>query len=211
MLSILLLGDSLTQRGYEVGGWVGRLQHEYIRKAQIYNCGLSGYNTKWALQVMPQLSVPPQTFDLIIICFGANDASPPPLPQHVPLILFKQNLRKLCQFFPSKRILLCSPPSLDSQACKENRLTRDFDLTKEYAAAAKMVALEELQIPFVDLFEGFVQCGANDLWTDGLHLSAKGNEMMFRLILDKIRTIWPEIDPEALNQELPLWKVLIPQ
>lgn len=39
---ILLFGDSLTQRGFENGGWVGRLAHAYSRRADVANRGLSG-------------------------------------------------------------------------------------------------------------------------------------------------------------------------
>lgn len=39
---ILLFGDSLTQRGFENGGWVGRLAHAYSRRADVINRGLSG-------------------------------------------------------------------------------------------------------------------------------------------------------------------------
>ena len=48
---VVLLGDSLTQRGGAVAGgapgWAARLGELYARRPDVVNRGLSGYNTRW--------------------------------------------------------------------------------------------------------------------------------------------------------------------
>ena len=68
--SILLLGDSLVQRGYEPGGWVSRLANEYARTADVVLRGYAGYNTRWIRQLMtdrPGLFPDPKHVALVIV------------------------------------------------------------------------------------------------------------------------------------------------
>ncbi len=48
----ILFGDSITQRGFD-NGWVASLANHYIRKADVFNRGFSGYNTRWAKHLLP--------------------------------------------------------------------------------------------------------------------------------------------------------------
>lgn len=52
---ILLIGDSITQYSFSVGGWGARLADWYVRKADVVNRGLSGYNSSWALAALPKV------------------------------------------------------------------------------------------------------------------------------------------------------------
>lgn len=45
--TIVLFGDSLTQRGWDDGGWAAAVAHAYQRRADVYNRGLGGYNTRY--------------------------------------------------------------------------------------------------------------------------------------------------------------------
>lgn len=73
--SIVLLGDSLTQGGWDAGGFVQKLACQwslirlkdvdwrwyldvYARKLDVINRGLSGYNSTWAIPVFEQLLTP---------------------------------------------------------------------------------------------------------------------------------------------------------
>lgn len=68
----MLLGDSLTQGGWEpgkpfdydlvhafnwrfTGGFAQRLAYVYARKFDVVNRGLSGYNTEWAIPVFEEV------------------------------------------------------------------------------------------------------------------------------------------------------------
>ena len=74
---IVLVGDSLTQRGYDSKkGWVSKLASSYVRRADVINRGYSGYNTRWVLDLMkrkPKLFVKKPT--LVVVFLGANDAA----------------------------------------------------------------------------------------------------------------------------------------
>lgn len=71
--------------------------------------GLSGYNTRWALKVLPRamegaagVGVDPAA---VTVFFGANDASLPDqvqAHQHVPLKEYQSNLRAICAYFKVK-------------------------------------------------------------------------------------------------------------
>jgi len=53
--TIMLLGDSITQGGWQAGGFAQRLAYVYARKLDVINRGLSGYNTEWAIPVFKQV------------------------------------------------------------------------------------------------------------------------------------------------------------
>jgi len=43
------------------------------------------------------------------------------------------------------------------------------------------------------------------LLPDGLHFSAEGNKLCFRLVFEKIKEVYPELDPEKMETKVPLW------
>ncbi len=52
--NVLCFGDSLTELGDDplLNGWVSQFRFAYKRRCDVYNRGLSGYNTSWALKYM---------------------------------------------------------------------------------------------------------------------------------------------------------------
>ncbi|CDO74873.1 hypothetical protein BN946_scf185004.g23 [Trametes cinnabarina] len=177
--AIMLLGDSLTQGGYELNGFAAKLAHVYNRKMDVINRGFSGYNTDWILPVFEQVLYTPcfatqheqqhvPKVRLLVIWFGANDAAPPPKDQHVPLDRFRANLRKLLwmvrspespRYSPDTRIVLMTPPPVNTaqreraQRAKSplKELDRDFEMTRRYAEAVGEVGQQE-SVPVVDLW-----------------------------------------------------------
>ena len=99
--TIVLFGDSLTQRGFEPEGWAAALAHYYGRRADVYNRGYGGYNTRWARELAPALFARPpqgQAHLLATVWFGANDAADPAAGnarQAVPLDEYEANVRAL--------------------------------------------------------------------------------------------------------------------
>ncbi|OBZ75468.1 hypothetical protein A0H81_04726 [Grifola frondosa] len=62
--AIMLLGDSLTQHGWNpsMNGFAAQLAHAYSRKMDIVNRGFSGYNSEWIIPAFEQVmlhSLPP--------------------------------------------------------------------------------------------------------------------------------------------------------
>jgi lysophospholipase L1-like esterase len=222
---ILLFGDSITQQSFSVGGWGARLSDQYQRYADVVNRGFSGYNTRWALELLagPQLRDSEQRTVLVTIFFGANDASLPEhnLRQHVPLDEFKANLRTIVAHFreqcPSAAILLITPPPV----CHEQRiafqrqrfpnspsgvLERTNENAGVYADAVANVA-QELGLPCVNLWAELQAAAPGDGWhvylSDGLHLSVAGNLQVAELVLAQIQASYPFLavspDPHTGN------------
>ena len=100
---------------------------------------------------------------------------------------------------------------------------RTAEHTALYAAKAKSVA-QNLKIPHVDLWTGFLLAAGwkpgdpllgsthvpkserlGELLPDGLHFSAEGNQLCFRLVFEKIKEVYPELDPEKMETNVPLW------
>ncbi|KDD72970.1 hypothetical protein H632_c2680p1 [Helicosporidium sp. ATCC 50920] len=79
----LLFGDSITQYGFEPQGWGMHIASQYERRIDLINRGFGGYNTRWALELLPWVMegvVKPQ---LATIFFGANDAALPDRTSYV--------------------------------------------------------------------------------------------------------------------------------
>lgn len=112
MQYIVCLGDSLTQQGY-ASGWLSKLADYYVRRATVVNAGLSGYNSRWVLELLRdgtgrrQLLIPPA------ICGGGDgggvDASGQPTtattptttpPLFVTLLLGSNDLCNKAQHVP---------------------------------------------------------------------------------------------------------------
>lgn len=200
---IVIFGDSLTQRGSQQNGWVNLLSNSMIRKCDVINRGLSGYNTRWALQILPEVlkdSVFSNQFrDVLffVIFLGANDAevvgsTMDGLKQGVHIDEYEKNIFKIIETLqqaglPKEKIVVFSPP-----ACNEDvwTNTRKNSLVKIYAQRACELA-QELGLICVNLHEIFMK--DNDwksLLNDGLHLSERGNFLVFELMNNLAENYW---------------------
>lgn len=180
---IFLFGDSITQ--YSFGGtlklsnavtttrfgWGSLLSAAYARKADVYNKGFSGYNTRMALEreLVPKLfgkgiggDHDPSSSSLAFctVFFGANDATLPPNPnnsathtQHVPKDEYVENLRKIIKSIRSETnnsklpIIIITPPPVHDEKWKKSvgafdHHNRSNEVAREYGLAAIAVASE---------------------------------------------------------------------
>jgi isoamyl acetate esterase len=189
--TIFLFGDSITQRGYQQDlgfGWVSALSNAYIRKLNVVNAGLSGYNTKMALHTLAQVLPTPEQANIrfLTIFFGANDARFPNTPQaeqHVPLDQYRRNLRKLVQHplvqAHKPKIILITPPPVDEALCEKLELEiwgidvvrRTAEVVSQYAQVVRDVG-KELDIAVLDVWSAFMEKTG---WKPGMPLiGAKG-------------------------------------
>ena len=235
---ILLVGDSLTQHGSQMSirGWVSQLVEWYEGKADVINRGFSGYTSRVILPIVKNLlqsaraqwggttTVDNPTFsaqeNLVVLCIGANDAALPESAQHVPLEEYEQNVRACVHEFKSwngfQTILIPPPPLI--QAKWDNRCInfgqksgfRALDTTREYANVIAKIAAEE-KVHFVDLWqhESLWINESEQLLSDGLHLSPKGNDLFFKLLTDCIRENVHEMSAERLSLVPPYWKHML--
>jgi lysophospholipase L1-like esterase len=248
---ILCFGDSITQQGYNSAnvGWVASLSDAYIRKLNVINAGLSGYNTEKALKVLPQIIPSESRMRVMIIFFGANDArlldpedaAIKELDQHVPQEVFEANLLAIIND-PSvqahkPRIVLVTPPPIDEDMCQSNELASKgiqhprhlAAVTYQYSEVVCRIAKADQSIALANVWSAFAieagedgtgpllgtsvrQGGSSEsnarlssLLRDGLHLTAKGNKVVFLTIQAAIMQKWPELDPEQMRFVLPYW------
>ncbi|KAF8120078.1 SGNH hydrolase-type esterase domain-containing protein [Boletus edulis] len=219
--AILLLGDSLAQGKFDRAGLADRLACVYVRKMDVINRGLGGYNTDWAIPVAEQVLAQQHEqhhvprVQLLIIWFGANDAAPPPNTRHVPRDRFKANFVHLVNmvrspasayYSPNTRVILITPPPVNTH----QRTDRSFADTESYAEAVKEVGAQ-VSVPVADVWTeiweaaGWDELACEQFLFDGLHLNAAGYEIVFNSIMKIIEERYPEIHYEKLQTVFPHW------
>ena len=126
----ILLGDSITQQSFGIGGFGSRLAGELTRKIDIINRGYSGYNTKHIVSMLDKIfpsEIEPENVAFMTIFLGANDACLPETAdgvqvQHVPVEEYGENLEKISRFafeklgVDYKKQILIFPPPVDDVA-----------------------------------------------------------------------------------------------
>lgn len=111
-LTIVGVGDSITQQGTAQEGWMTLLAHHYTRRADVINRGYSGYNSRdMALLLRKHMhaSVRAWPYDplsmhdhsspvFVTLFLGANDASLPGSrsgAQHVPIDAYVKHMTEV--------------------------------------------------------------------------------------------------------------------
>lgn len=200
----LLLGDSQTQLGWADAGWVSQLSAQYVRRLDLINRGLSGYNTRMLLTVLPDILKHEdlKRVEAVTLMMGSNDASFPDTnpEQAVSLEEFGENLLKIISMLLNNGIkkdfiiLISPPPILPDKWTKfrnscpgtEYKNCKDNDLTKKYAAEVGKVA-SRLSITFIDLFSAMMQsCNLDQALYDGLHLGRDGAAVLCNLLTPEL-------------------------
>jgi len=166
---------------------------------------------------------------LLTIWFGANDAAVPPSPQHVPRDRYKANLSHMIQmvksptsayYSPETRIILITPPPVNTKQWNRPDNPRVFENTRSYAEAVKEVGKKE-DVAVADIwtpiFDGAGQSeeGCEKYLYDGLHLNSDGynvrakwisvvdklahlrHKVVFQTIITIIDSTYPELNPES--------------
>ncbi|KAI0654748.1 SGNH hydrolase [Cubamyces menziesii] len=221
--AIMLLGDSITQGGFENNGFAARLANAYVRKMDVVNRGYSGYNTDWIIPVFEQCfamqheqqHVP--KVRILAIWFGANDAALPPGPQHVPLARYQSNLVRLIRtvrspdsprYSPDTRIILLTPPPVDPKRWArtvedtvedslQGMFQRKFEVTRQYAEAASDVGARE-GVPVVDVWTDIWEAAGRDMGRLGEYLwdGLHLNEKGYAVVYDALMSTMAEKYPE---------------
>ncbi|EQC38191.1 hypothetical protein SDRG_04620 [Saprolegnia diclina VS20] len=209
---ILLLGDSITQQASDpaIGGFQTLLEADYIRRADIINRGLSGYNTRWFLDYLPQIVAELQNQrapSLITLFLGANDADLPSGIQHVPLAQYEANTKTIVTAlraaFPDAAFILLTPPPIG-----DNELYGRNNATAGKYAAACVRAAAALGVVAIDLWTT-MQSERESYLSDGLHLNAKGNRFVYAALTATIAAQLPALQPTAIPLFYPEWTALV--
>lgn len=120
--SVILFGDSLTQKGWSEGGWCCNVAQLFQRRADVYNRGYGGYNSRWARYLLPHLfplpgGNPTSKHFLVVVWFGANDAALPSENPHVPLEEYAENVRAILAHV--QKVRSCLMPVFHYYYCSE--------------------------------------------------------------------------------------------
>eukprot|EP00928_Gymnodinium_smaydae_P092603 TRINITY_DN7650_c0_g1_i2.p1 TRINITY_DN7650_c0_g1~~TRINITY_DN7650_c0_g1_i2.p1 ORF type:complete len:296 (-),score=47.49 TRINITY_DN7650_c0_g1_i2:407-1294(-) len=186
--AVLLFGDSITQFSFSEAGWGAGLYNWYHRAADVVNRGFSGYNTRWARQLLPGILANTTGSPLLVVTlfFGANDSESG--GQHVPVEEYDANLRAMVGMIkaahPKAAVVAITPPPVD----KELWPTRSNEAVSRYAAVVRGLPVDAV----VDLWG---QIDIRDDLNDGLHLGPEGNRKVLRLVQEALRSL-PGLNPE---------------
>ena len=207
MRPIICFGDSITQQGFQAGGWLSLLAAAGETRFDVLNRGFSGQNTEAGLSYGYKIAFEGSNYEphAVVICYGANDAALLP-PQHVPVNRYESNLERIVERlqgqYPSARLILCSPPPVHNEKyrihCSERNppdQSRFLDVTRTYRDAAERVANRE-HVAFVDMFLAFKDASNGELFSDGLHLTVSGNECFYKAVANVLK---PHSFPEAFT------------
>ncbi|CAI0398602.1 unnamed protein product [Linum tenue] len=220
---IVLFGDSITEQSFRSGGWGASLADTYSRKADVFNRGYGGYNTRWALFLLHHLfpldlrKAPPVA---ATVFFGANDAAllgRTSEKQHVPLDEYKENLRKIVKHLkessPAMLVVLITPPPVDEPGRKAYAKSvygekamefpeRTNDMAGVYAWQCVDLA-KELGVWSINLWSKMQE---TDGWqqkylSDGLHLTPEGNAVVFEEVVNVFSEAW--LSPAEMPLDFP--------
>ena len=219
----VFFGDSITQHAFnpQLDGWVAAVAHYFARKAVVVNRGLSGYNSRFARAVFDE-AVGPLRPDLLILFFGANDAT---VPSHVTSVTvddFQHNLESMLiaarTSNPSLAVVLITPPPVweaaleAANAAKHKAIVKDRtnDRTRQYADAVLAVGAKHAA-PVVDAFAGMEGTSTNrQLYlADGLHLNARGNQRLFELFTEVVEGQLKGWATTSLPLRFPSWEAMV--
>eukprot|EP00518_Triparma_eleuthera_P011871 CAMPEP_0182469270 /NCGR_PEP_ID=MMETSP1319-20130603/16816_1 /TAXON_ID=172717 /ORGANISM="Bolidomonas pacifica, Strain RCC208" /LENGTH=249 /DNA_ID=CAMNT_0024669553 /DNA_START=46 /DNA_END=792 /DNA_ORIENTATION=- len=235
-IPLLLLGDSITQQSFSTpGGWGASLQNWYQRTGDVYNRGLSGYNSRWLLYCLSNpsyLSLPSTSSatpysildhpgfhndsGIITLFLGANDASYDcPLGsevtgQHVPPDEFHANILSIIQHLATA-LSTPKPPVIlvtPGPVSSSSWPTRSQENLRPYAESIRAIAADK-NLPLVDLWAGPDALTVSDL-SDGLHLSPSGSSKVFKSLQATIRSSFPHLAPDDKVDGFPNVELCMP-
>ncbi|XP_027028440.1 isoamyl acetate-hydrolyzing esterase 1 homolog [Tachysurus fulvidraco] len=227
---VVLFGDSITQYAFQANGWGCDLANRLVRKCDLVNRGLSGYNTRWAKLVLPRIipnyGASHPSIAAVTVFFGANDAALEDKnpQQHVPCEEYSENLKDMLNYLTSAgvskdRVIFISPPPIQEKlwekecilkGCSLNRLN---SVTGQYAQVCVQTAAQ-CGVDVIDLWS-LMQKDEEDFsayLSDGLHLSEKGNQFVaqhvWRVLESKVADVpfvlpyWADVDCENPQNSL---------
>ncbi|KAI9183639.1 isoamyl acetate-hydrolyzing esterase [Blastocladiella emersonii ATCC 22665] len=234
MKQIVLFGDSITQFGYDVAqrGWVAQLASRVQAKRDVVSRGCSGYTTATYRAVLPAFlaaswptPAAAASVDAVVVFLGANDAVLPGGVQHVPRDEYRAGLRAILDavaaHFPHARAKIAvAPPCIDEAAwaavylgrtpADSSEYPRLNAVLREYAETAMDVAGDAGWVG-VDFFGALSEIkDAPGTFTDGLHLAAPGNDLLYSLVWDALVAKCPDYADEMGARGFPYWATFPP-
>lgn len=183
---ICLFGDSITHgyNDFNRGGWGNRLNHFFNNSdydVSVYNCGISGDDTKGLLKRF-KIESESRDANMIIFAIGTNDSfyfgSKDKV--NVKIDKFGKNLQELIKQAKelTNEIVFLGLPPIDQSKTQPlawaSNIYHDEENTKIYNEKVKEVAKKN-DLPFIDLYN---YLNVDDI-EDGVHPSPNGHKKIF--------------------------------
>lgn len=175
---VVLFGDSILERStvtYSGFCFQAALQLRCLRRFDVVNRGLSGYNTSQALKVLPSIFPNPASASAsaavpklayLVVLLGTNDAALPREVdnQHVGLAEYEKNLKAILTHphiqAHKPKIMVVTPPPVDGVRLGQlermegaKTTSRQAPVTAQYAEAARRVAADVPGTTLIDLWK----------------------------------------------------------
>ncbi|KAL2940613.1 GDSL esterase/lipase CPRD49 [Bienertia sinuspersici] len=199
----VLFGSSIVQYSFSNGGWGAILADIYARKADIFVRGYTCWNSRRALEVLDKVFPKDAATQpsLVIVYFGGNDSMgshPSGLGPNVPLPEYVENMRKIATHIKglsdTTRIIFLSTPPVNEVHIRENtsihlaELVRTNEVCQQYSEAL-IEMCREMDIKVVDLWTALQKRHdwLTACFTDGIHFSAIGSEIVVEEILKVLK------------------------
>ncbi|MEZ4927121.1 MAG: SGNH/GDSL hydrolase family protein [Saprospiraceae bacterium] len=194
---VLFFGDSITEAGVYQGGYIAQMQdslasHKLDKKFELIGSGIGG-NKVYDLYLRLETDVLAQKPDVVVIYVGVNDI------WHKETHHTGTDADKFQKFYQAIirklqkeniEVILCTPACIGEQS--NNSQDADLDA---YSETIRQLANAN-KCKLCDLREAFRtyqsthnadNLHSNVLTTDGVHLNAKGNQMVAEMLLEKLR------------------------
>jgi lysophospholipase L1-like esterase len=187
---IVFFGDSITQAGVQPGGYITVLGDMLKNKGlsdryQLTGAGIGG-NKVYDLYLRMEEDVLAKNPNTVVIWVGVNDVwHKRSFGTGTDADKFEKFYNAIIKKFKARqiRVLLCTPAAIGEKTDFSNEL--DGDLNK-YAAIIRTIAANN-DCELIDLRKSFLGYNLSHnpennyqgiLTTDGVHLNAKGNELV---------------------------------
>jgi lysophospholipase L1-like esterase len=193
---IVFFGDSITELGARPGGYIKQLDTLLIKKGmsssyELVGAGISG-NKVYDLYLRMDDDVLAKNPDVVVIWIGVNDVwHKRSLGTGTDADKFEKFYNAVIRKLKEKNITvyLCTPAAIGEKTDNTNEL--DGDLNK-YSFIIRNIAVKNgLKIfDFRKLFFDYIKSNNPEnkdrgiLTTDGVHLNAKGNQMVAQWLYD---------------------------
>ncbi|WIA29823.1 hypothetical protein OEZ86_012294 [Tetradesmus obliquus] len=217
--SFVAVGDGLTESAFssEHMGWGLLLQQKYVRKADIINRGYGGFFTSWFVDFMLDSLFNVGNPALGIIFLGVKDSLTPAVSgnHYISPQQFGSNVQRIMDAGKKagiSKFLLITPPPV-CEACKGKTpkpWDRENSHSVQYVQQLAQLASRN-GAAFLDIFSAWQ---ADPDWhnklllPDKLHLSPKGNEVLFNAIVSTLERSFPELAPSGQALNWPLMDVI---
>ena len=189
-MRVIFFGDSITQAGVSPGGYILRVDSMCKKesvgdKYEFTGAGIGG-NKVYDLYLRMETDVLVKNPDIVIIYVGVNDVwhkatygtgtDPDKFENFYQAIIDKLKAKNI-------KVILCTPATIGEKTDFSNQ--QDGDLNK-YSSIIRGIAAKN-NLPVVDLRKSFLAYNLSNnpdnkekgiLTSDGVHLNAKGNQLV---------------------------------